>query len=181
MTQRDSLISEFFSNTKSEREIKTFSGQFPSPSELSGCPRSPSPAPASLAGSTCPVSRTRTSLSQLHLSRANVNPRPNIKTFSTKNLTISSTSVKMWAEETESASQFAKGRDRNSISSTSSKTVKFSRMPTAGLRVLSNEGRGPSYKRGCSARSPPTKQSLKFTSFSSSSTSSSQTSGLQEC
>ena len=58
---------------------------------------------------------------------------------------------------------------------------KFSLMPAAGLRVLSNEGRGPSYQRSCSARSPPTKQSLKYTTFSSASTSSSQTSGLQEC
>ena len=53
MTQRDSLISEFFGNKKSEREIKTFSGQFPPPSDLSDCPRSPSPASASPADNKC--------------------------------------------------------------------------------------------------------------------------------
>ena len=261
MTQRDSLMSEFFSNKKSEREIKTFSGQFPPPSDLSDCPRSPSPASASPADNKCldqeglnsfnemewwlwterkvfepalqilnltnefcsklhfffliiptihfyspldqdninvspvplsasahlPISRTRASLSQLHL-RANANPRPNMKTFSTKNLTISNTStltsVNLWDEETESALQFDKCRERNSISSTSSKTVNLSRMPAAvGMKVFSNESRGQSYQRRCSARlqSSPTKQSLKHAiSLSSASTSSSQTSGLQE-
>ena len=113
-----------------------------------------------------PISRTRASLSQLHL-RANANPRPNMKTFSTKNLTISNTStltsVNLWDEETESASQFDKCRERNSISSTSSKTVNLSRMPAAvGKKVFSNESRGQSYQRSCSARlqSSPTKQSL---------------------
>ena len=84
LSRRDSLISKFFSRKKSQKEVKSFSAQFPPRdvkevedhiySEPGGCEEAERPSLPSYQ--SAPPYRPRTSLSQLHLARTvQVRPR----------------------------------------------------------------------------------------------------------
>ena len=188
LTRRDSLISKFFSRKKSEKEIRTFSGQFPPP------PAFCDPAPASqeeeehiysqpqLTPPTRPQS-SRTSLTQLHLLRSNSSAklRPNMNTFLNKTSRTSEnppTNFKKCSEEENSAPTSEKCHDRISMSSpSSSKSVSFSPKPESTPNTSRPVRR--TLPQRARLRSPPSKRSLKYSSLSSASPSSSPTSGMQ--
>lgn len=196
LTRRDSLISKFFSRKKPEKDIRTFSGQFPPPPAFSD------PAPASGQAdqaehiysepSVSPPTRpqsSRTSLTQLHLLRSNssVKPQSNMKTSRTSE--SPSMNVKKLNADNKSASTFEKCQDRISMSSpSSSKSVSFLPKPESTPHIGENklrQERRTLPQRGrhqARLRSPPSKRSLKYSSLSSASPSSSPTSGMEnEC
>ena len=193
LTRRDSLISKFFSRKKSEKDIRTFSGQFPPPPAFSD----PAPAPGqaeeaehiysepSASPPTRPQS-ARTSLTQLHLLRSNssVKPQSNMKTSRTSEKSPSMNFKKLNADNT-SAPTFEKCQDRISMSSpSSSKSVRFLPKPEPTPNTTENklrQERRTLPQRGrhqARLRSPPSKRSLKYSSLSSASPSSSPTSGM---
>ena len=190
ITRRDSLISKFFSRKKSEKDIRTFSGQFPPPPAFSD------PAPASgqaaeaehiysephVTPPTRPQS-SRTSLTQLHLLRSNSSVKSNMKTSVTSE--SPSTNVKKLNADNKSAPNFEKCQDRISMSSPSpSKSVSFLPKPEPTAHTGDNklrQERRTLPQRGrhqARLRSPPSKRSLKYSSLSSASPSSSPTSGV---
>ena len=203
LKRRDSLISKFFSRKKSEKEIGTFSGQFPPPPAFSDpAPHAPAASPVreeegehiySLPSLTPPPrpQSARTSLSQLHLRRSRENEKilnssatlkPNLKTFLSKTSRSPPTNTKKCAAEIYSAPAFEKCHDRISGPS-SPKSVTFFHQSepasyTEGAR-LRPERRALSQRgRHSRLRSPPSKRSLKYSSLSSASPSSSPTSGI---
>ena len=141
LKRRDSLISKFFSRKKSEKEIGTFSGQFPPPPAFSDPPVA-SPVREeegehiySVPSLTTPPrpQSARTSLSQLHILRSRENEKmsnssatlkPNLKTFLSKTSGSPPTNTKRFTAEKYSPPAFEKCQDR--ISSPSSpKSVTF--------------------------------------------------------
>ena len=193
LTRRDSLISKFFSRKKSEKEIRTFSGQFPPRPAFCDPAPSSEPAPGqeeeehiySLPQLTPPTrpQSSRTSLTQLHLLRSNSSAKlqSNMKTFLNKTSRTSenpSTNFKKCSEEENSAPTFEKCHDRISMSSPSSaKSVSFSPKPESTPNTRPVRRTLPQRAR---LRSPPSKRSLKYSSLSSASPSSSPTSGMQK-
>ena len=204
LTRRDSLISKFFSRKKSEKEIRTFSGQFPPPPAFSD----PSPAPLtptkeeehiySVPQLTPPPrpQSSRTSLSQLHLLRSRENVKisnssatlePNLKTFLSKPSRSPPTNTKKCTADNDSTPAFEKCHDRISMSGPSSpKSVTFLQESeptsnTGGNRLRPERRALPQRGRHARLRSPPSKRSLKYSSLSSASPSSSPTSGILKC
>ena len=202
LTRRDSLISKFFSRKKSERDIRTFSGQFPPPPGFCDTPSLPPPSPSKVEeeaeehiysvpqpsppASSRPQS-ARTSLSQLHLLRSNssaIKNPSNLSSVTSETSGSPPTNFKKKSREDYNAGH--DGRISISSPSSSSKSVKFVpdhpvSTPNAGeIRLRRQEGRGPPPRgRQARPRSPPSRRSLKYSSLSSASPSSSPTSGDQ--
>ena len=208
LKRRDSLISKFFSRKKSEKEIGTFSGQFPPPPAFSDpAPQPPAPQPPAaspvkegegehiysvprLTPPPRPLS-ARTSLSQLHLLRSRENGKisnssatlqPNLKTFLSKTSRSPPTNTERFTAENDSAPALEKCHDRiSSPSSPKSVTFFHESEPTSysgGDRLRPERRALPHRGRQARLRSPPSKRSLKYSSLSSASPSSSPTSGI---